>query len=48
MIYNLGFAQAVYNSWRLHEGIDLYECNDSSLYLILLEASQAFDRVKYV
>ena len=34
-------------SFVLHEIIDLYERNDSSLYLILLDASQAFDRVKY-
>ena len=34
-------------SFVLQEVIDLYKRNDSSLYLILLDASQAFDRVQY-
>ena len=31
----------------LHEIINLYQRNSSSLYLVLLDASQAFDRVNY-
>jgi hypothetical protein len=31
----------------LQEVIDLYFRNDASLYLVLLDASKAFDRVKY-
>ena len=31
----------------LQEIIDLYQRNNSSLYLVLLDASQAFDRVEY-
>lgn len=31
----------------LQEIIDLYRRNDSSLYLVMLDASQAFDRVEY-
>ena len=34
-------------SFVLQEVVDLYERNDSTLYLILLDASQAFDRLNY-